>query len=127
MNRRKFLEATLALMVAPSAFAAGSATAPQEIPRRKLGRTGEQVSCIGVGGFHIGQQKDEAESIQIIRRALDHGINFLDNCWDYNEGQSELRMGKALRDGRGADRRVAEAPADRPVGSAPVARGHPHE
>ncbi|HEY0095944.1 MAG TPA: aldo/keto reductase [Archangium sp.] len=86
-------------MVAPSAFAAGAASAPQAIPRRKLGRTGEQVSCIGVGGFHIGTQKDEAESIRLIRRALDGGINFLDNCWDYNEGQSELRMGKALRDG----------------------------
>ncbi|WP_375765700.1 aldo/keto reductase [Archangium gephyra] len=99
MNRREFLEATLALMVAPSAFAAGTPSASQAIPRRKLGRTGEQVSCIGLGGFHIGKQKDEAESIQIIRRALDQGINFLDNCWDYNEGQSELRMGKVLRDG----------------------------
>jgi len=99
MNRREFLEATLALMVAPSAFAAGAMSASRAVPRRKLGRTGEQISCIGVGGFHIGNQKDEAESIQIIRRALDSGINFLDNCWDYNEGQSELRMGKALRDG----------------------------
>lgn len=99
MNRREFLEATLALMIAPSAFAAGTPSAAQPVPRRKLGRTGEQVSCIGVGGFHIGKQKDEAESIRIIRRALDSGINFLDNCWDYNDGQSELRMGKALQDG----------------------------
>ncbi|PTL75947.1 aldo/keto reductase [Vitiosangium sp. GDMCC 1.1324] len=99
MNRREFLEATLALMVAPSAFAAGQPSTTQAVPRRKLGRTGEQVSCIGVGGFHIGMQKDEAESIHIIRRALDSGINFLDNCWDYNDGQSELRMGKALQDG----------------------------
>jgi predicted aldo/keto reductase-like oxidoreductase len=97
MNRREFLEATLTLMIAPSAFAAPSAT--QQVPRRKLGRTGEQVSCIGLGGAHIGGQKDEAESIQIIRRALDNGINFLDNCWDYNGGQSEIRMGKALQEG----------------------------
>jgi predicted aldo/keto reductase-like oxidoreductase len=99
MNRREFLEATLALMVAPSALAATKPSSTQPVPRRKLGRTGEQVSCIGVGGFHIGIQKTEAESIRIIRRALDNGINFLDNCWDYNEGQSEIRMGKALQDG----------------------------
>ncbi|WNG48339.1 aldo/keto reductase [Archangium minus] len=99
MNRREFLEATLALMIAPSAFAAGKPSAPGAVPRRKLGRTGEQISCLGLGGFHIGIQKDEAESIRLIRRALDSGINFLDNCWDYNDGQSELRMGKALRDG----------------------------
>ncbi|HTM53887.1 MAG TPA: aldo/keto reductase [Pirellulales bacterium] len=70
-----------------------------EMRYRKLGRTGEVISCIGVGGFHIGTQKDEQESIRIIRRAIDSGINFLDNCWDYNNGQSELRMGKALADG----------------------------
>src|SRR4051794_38534973 len=100
MNRREFLDATLALMVAPNAFAATApSSAAQAVPRRRLGRTGEQISCVGVGGFHIGKQKDEAESLQIIRRALDSGINFLDNCWDYNDGQSELRMGKALQDG----------------------------
>jgi aryl-alcohol dehydrogenase-like predicted oxidoreductase len=69
------------------------------IPRRKLGKTGELVSIIGLGGFHLGVQKDERESIRIIRQGLDAGINFLDNCWDYNDGQSELRMGKALQDG----------------------------
>src|ERR1700730_1119043 len=53
----------------------------------------------GLGGYHIGSQKDEQESIRIIRTALDGGVNFLDNCWDYNDGQSEVRMGKALRDG----------------------------
>ena len=54
---------------------------------------------VGIGGYHIGMQSDEQESIRIIRTALDSGINFLDNCWDYNNGQSEVRMGKALRDG----------------------------
>jgi predicted aldo/keto reductase-like oxidoreductase len=66
---------------------------------RKLGRTGEEVSIIGVGGAHIGRQIDEQESIAIVRGALDGGINFLDNCWDYSGGASEERMGKALRDG----------------------------
>jgi len=54
---------------------------------------------VGLGGYHIGMQSDEQESIKIIRAALDGGINFLDNCWDYNGGASEVRMGKALLDG----------------------------
>src|SRR5881398_1019436 len=66
---------------------------------RELGRTGERVSILGLGGYHLGLRKDEQESIRIVRRALDHGMNFLDNCWDYNDGASEERMGKALRDG----------------------------
>jgi predicted aldo/keto reductase-like oxidoreductase len=70
-----------------------------DIPYRTLGRTGEKVSILGLGGFHIGMQKDENDSIQIIRTAIDNGINFMDNSWDYNEGDCEIRMGKALRDG----------------------------
>jgi aryl-alcohol dehydrogenase-like predicted oxidoreductase len=70
-----------------------------DIPYRSLGSTGEKVSVVGVGGWHIGVQAAEEESIAIIRRALDSGINFLDNCWDYNAGVSEIRMGKALKDG----------------------------
>ncbi len=66
---------------------------------RELGRTGVRVSVLGVGGYHLGLPQDEQESIRIVRRALDQGMNFLDNCWDYNEGKSEERMGKALRDG----------------------------
>jgi predicted aldo/keto reductase-like oxidoreductase len=66
---------------------------------RPLGRTGEEVSVIGLGGHHIGRQKDEKDSIQIIRAAIDAGINFMDNCWDYHAGGSEIRMGKALKDG----------------------------
>src|SRR3984893_17694506 len=66
---------------------------------RPLGRTGEQVSVIGLGGHHIGRQKDEKESIKIIRAAIDGGINFMDNSWDYHDGGSEGRMGKALKDG----------------------------
>src|SRR5437763_14496358 len=66
---------------------------------RRLGRTGQEVSVIGLGGHHIGRQKEEKESIAIIRAAIDAGINFMDNCWDYHDGGSEVRMGKALRDG----------------------------
>ncbi len=66
---------------------------------RTLGSTGERVSAIGLGGSHIGKQKEEDESIRLIRTAVDRGINFLDNSWDYNKGASEIRMGKALRDG----------------------------
>lgn len=73
--------------------------ARNSIQMRKLGRTGVSVSAIGIGGAHLGTQKDEQESIRIIRSAIDRGINFLDNCWDYNDGKSEERMGKALRDG----------------------------
>jgi aryl-alcohol dehydrogenase-like predicted oxidoreductase len=67
---------------------------------RTLGSTGEKVSAIGVGGWHLGlSHVDEELAIRIVRSAIDRGINFLDNCWDYNEGASETRMGKALRDG----------------------------
>jgi aryl-alcohol dehydrogenase-like predicted oxidoreductase len=66
---------------------------------RDLGRTGEKVSVIGLGGYHIGKQEDPAESIRLTRSAIDRGITFMDNCWDYNGGISEVRMGQALRDG----------------------------
>jgi len=69
------------------------------IPYRTMGRTKEKVSLIGLGGYHLGKQADPQESIRIIRTGLDEGINFLDNCWDYNAGESEIRMGNALRDG----------------------------
>jgi len=68
--------------------------------RRVLGKTGEKVSPIGLGGWHLGLPKvDEQLSIRIIRSAIDRGVNFMDNSWDYNEGASEVRMGKALREG----------------------------
>ena len=71
-----------------------------QVPRRVLGQTGEMVSAIGLGGFHIGKPDlSEKESIRIIRTAIDSGITFMDNSWDYHGGESERRMGKALRDG----------------------------
>ncbi|HLZ93512.1 MAG TPA: aldo/keto reductase [Candidatus Acidoferrum sp.] len=100
VTRRTFLEMGVGATLAVGAEKMAWAADPKgEVPRRNLGQTGEKVSMVGLGGYHVGSQKDEQESIRIIRTALDSGINFLDNCWDYNDGQSELRVGKALRDG----------------------------
>lgn len=100
MDRRKFLKAAAATTVMTSLSKNLShATDTGSLPTRVLGRTGEKISMVGLGGYHVGMQSSEQESIRIIRTALDSGINFLDNCWDYNDGQSEIRMGKALRDG----------------------------
>jgi predicted aldo/keto reductase-like oxidoreductase len=122
MDRRDFLRATtvsaMTAALADTAAQAQRAAAPQGagaqtaqqgagaqtaqqggMQYRTLGRTGEKVSIVGLGGFHISIQKDENESLRIIRGAIDNGINFLDNSWDYNGGESEVRMGKALRDG----------------------------
>lgn len=76
------------------------ASRPSQVPYRPLGRTGVNVSAIGLGGWHLGlPHVDEQLAIRLVRSAIDRGVNFLDNSWDYNEGSSELRMGKALRDG----------------------------
>lgn len=113
MIRRSFLQTTVALLPEISAMHTGGQLLDglpllfdqtQEVTKgdmryRQLGKTGDLVSCIGVGGHHIGKISDEAESIQVIREAIDHGITFMDNCWDYHNGLSELRMGKALQDG----------------------------
>jgi len=113
MQRRSFLKSAAVAGVGAAAASSGlgqsSSTAPKATPTarptspdmqyRELGTTGEQVSVIGLGGYHIGKQQDPAESIRLIRSAVDRGITFLDNCWDYNDGLSEVRMGQALRDG----------------------------
>lgn len=99
-SRREFVG-----MAAASLLMAGRLSGSAEndrkngIPYRTLGHTGEKVSLIGLGGYHLGKQSDAGESIRIIRTGMDEGINFLDNCWDYNDGESEIRMGKGLRDG----------------------------
>jgi uncharacterized protein len=98
-SRREFLEIGVAATLAAGAEKLAWADTKGEVPRRTLGRTGEKVSIVGLGGYHIGSQKDEQESIRIIQTAVDNGINFLDNCWDYNDGASEVRMGKALQGG----------------------------
>jgi predicted aldo/keto reductase-like oxidoreductase len=112
MERRNFLKSATAVGVAaatgnivgqPTSTAkpSSAATRPEspDMIYRELGKTGERVSAIGLGGFHIGKQQDANESIQLIRQAIDRGITFMDNCWDYNNGISEVRMGQALRDG----------------------------
>src|SRR5882672_2275031 len=99
LSRREFVGMTVAATVAASAEKlAWAVDTKTGMTYRTLGRTGERVSMMGLGGYHIGMQSDERDSIKIIRTALDSGINFLDNCWDYNGGNSEIRMGKALRD-----------------------------
>ena len=99
MDRRRFLQTAAATGIMTTLSKKFSHAKTGAVPTRTLGRSGEKVSMVGLGGYHIGMQSDEQESIRIIRTALDNGINFLDNCWDYNNGQSEVRMGKALRDG----------------------------
>ena len=104
VGRREFLKFASAGVITGTLQASfpavnSSAELKNGIPYRELGRTGEKVSLVGIGGYHLGKQVDPNESISIIRKALDEGINFLDNCWDYNGGESEIRMGKALRDG----------------------------
>src|ERR1039457_3455182 len=99
MTRRGFLKATAATGLLTGTVPARAAGGEGGMLYRRLGGTGEKVSAIGLGGFHIGGKKDEQESIRIIRNAIDQGITFMDNCWDYHDGVSEVRMGKALRDG----------------------------
>ena len=99
MTRRDFVGlAAGTTVIACLSGKMGAASASGDIPYRTLGHTGEKVSLVGIGGYHLGVP-DEAESIRIVRTALDNGVNFLDNCWDYNNGASEVRMGKALQDG----------------------------
>jgi len=99
-SRREFVGmAAAALLTAGRLSGSAPADRKNGIPYRPLGRTGEKVSVIGLGGYHLSKQSNPEESIRIIRTGIDEGINFLDNCWDYNGGESEIRMGKALRDG----------------------------
>src|SRR5262245_60601802 len=119
LGRRDFLAVSSASMAAAAAFAARPVIAgevpkaPQpgapraedvklpaggKMPTRKLGRTGIEVSLIGLGGFHLGIG-DEKNAVRIVRAAVDHGVTFMDNCWDYNDGKSHRFMGRALRDG----------------------------
>jgi diketogulonate reductase-like aldo/keto reductase len=100
VTRREFLGiAVAATCAAGTETFSWAADTQGGVPYRSLGRTGEKVSMVGLGGYHLGNPKDAQDSIRIIRAGIDNGINFLDNCWDYHDGESEVRMGKALRDG----------------------------
>ena len=95
MERREFLNTLAALQVAANLNAQTS----NGMIYRNLGTTGQRVSALGLGGYHIGVPADEDEGIRIIRSAVDRGVTFLDNSCDYHDGGSEIRMGKALKDG----------------------------
>ena len=76
---------------------AASGQSGAEIPRRPLGRTGLEVSALGIGGYHLGSANSDAEATQIVNEALDAGVNFFDNAWEYHQGVSEERLGRALK------------------------------
>lgn len=101
-DRRVFIQqlsaATLAAQL-EMLYALEPSQAPGEIPTRLLGKTGVRISALGLGGFHIGIPSDPNEGIRLIHHAIDNGITFMDNCWDYHDGESERRMGRALKQG----------------------------
>ena len=99
MNRRDALGTLAGLAVATTAGGQTQPNGSNGMIYREFGKTNEKVSAIGLGGHHIGRPKDPNEGIRIIRSAIDRGITFMDNCWDYHDGESERRMGTALRDG----------------------------
>ncbi len=114
MERRDFLKSAAAAGVAaaagtPTASAQAPAHKPTPTKRpekpgmlyRELGTTGERVSAIGMGGYHLAKHKEttQDDAIKLVHAALDGGITFFDNCWDYNDGLSEVRLGWAMRDG----------------------------
>ena len=107
INRREFLGGMAVMTIANGALtgaipggsgSASEAGGSKGLPYRELGSTGVKVSCIGIGGFHLGKPDlPESEAIRIFQSAMDRGINFSDNSWDYNNGESERRVGKALQ------------------------------
>src|SRR6188508_2692653 len=103
-SRRKFLQGgaqvVSAAALAKEVLAQTSTATASGLPTRVLGRTGQRVSILCLGGWHIGSLKDDAEAIRIMHAAIDEGLTFFDNCWDYHDGGSEELMGKALAGGR---------------------------
>ena len=103
-SRRKFLQggaqAVSAAALAKEVLAQTSSATATGIPTRVLGRTGQRVSILCLGGWHIGSVKDDNEAIRIMHAAIDEGLTFFDNAWDYHNGHSEEVMGKALAGGK---------------------------
>jgi len=110
MSRRNFLKnaalaSAVSLSATPLANAASGqsttgsagANASEQVPKRAMGKTGLQVSIIGLGGYHLGSTKDQSEANEIVARAIDSGVTFFDNCWEYHDGLSEERLGTALQ------------------------------
>src|SRR5580658_4171179 len=92
--RRTFLQAA-ALGTGTMAFSQSQA----QVPRRRMGRTGLEVSCIGLGGYHLGTIPEQQTIDRIVHEAIDAGVNFFDNAWEYHDGKSEEVLGRALRGG----------------------------
>ena len=110
IGRRDFVKGAsvfTASAVTPNAFRASPGDVPpaqansnDTVPKRPLGKTGVEVSALGVGGYHLGSTRDQKEASELVSRALDAGINFFDNAWDYHDGLSEERLGIALKNKR---------------------------
>jgi uncharacterized protein len=103
-TRRSFVKGSAAAVTASfvirrvaAASANSQSAAVEGVPHRPLGKTGALVSCLGVGGYHLGSIREERESTELVARALDAGVNFFDNCWEYHDGVSEERLGAALK------------------------------
>jgi uncharacterized protein len=106
ISRRDFVKGASVLTAATvnsRTFSGRASEAPPQgnsagmVPKRPLGKTGAQVSAIGVGGYHLGATRDQKEANELVSRALDAGINFFDNAWDYHDGMSEERLGVAFK------------------------------
>ncbi|MBL8209555.1 MAG: aldo/keto reductase [Bryobacterales bacterium] len=99
-TRREFLLTAAAAAIAEDVVAQTRSASATGMPTRPLGKSGQQVSILALGGWHIGAVKDEAEAIRIMHTAIDEGLTFFDNAWDYHDGGSEERMGRALTGGK---------------------------
>ena len=105
LSRRKFMQGAAIIGAAPlmsrHAFSASNSVPPQSpegtVPKKTLGRTGVQVSALGLGGYHLGSANTDQVANEIVAKALDHGIDFFDNAWEYHDGLSEERLGRALK------------------------------
>ena len=105
LSRRKFMLGAAIMGAAPlmssRAFSASDRVPPQSpdgtVPKKTLGRTGVQVSALGLGGYHLGSANTDQVASEIVAKALDHGIDFFDNAWEYHDGLSEERLGRALK------------------------------
>lgn len=105
INRRSFIKGAAVLGAVP--LIRGGSMAQQsdpsqqvpagEVPKKPLGRTGVQVSAMGLGGYHIGSAETDQAAMEIVAKAFDHGVRFFDNAWEYHDGLSEERIGKALK------------------------------
>jgi aryl-alcohol dehydrogenase-like predicted oxidoreductase len=104
-NRRSFIKGAAVLGTIPLIRGGSMAQGEQNqsqvpsgtVPKKQLGRTGVQVSAMGVGGYHLGSAKTDQAAIEIVAKAFDHGVDFFDNAWEYHDGLSEERLGKALK------------------------------